>query len=101
MMLLYSTSVVSQRLYDMKSSYGRLIEYKGNLKKADIVIDYRQHWVIIDKVTYNIISYTHTEDKQNDYFTFHTITNGSVKYDIVWDRKHRNLLITKVKINKP
>jgi hypothetical protein len=92
-------SVVAQRTYEMNGSQGHFIEYKNSLKKANIIIEYK-HWIIIDSVTYNILNYTHTKDKHNDYYTFNTITNGSVKYLIVWDVKHKNILIQKVKINK-
>jgi len=99
--VLLSASAIAQRTFEMNGSQGHFIEYKGNLKKANIVIDYKKHWIIVDKVTYYIINYTHTEDKQNDYYTFKTTTGGSVKYLIVWDAKHKNILIQKIKIRKP
>jgi len=102
--LLLVTSVASlyaQRVTDMHSSQGHFIEYKKSLKKAGITISVVDNFIIVDKVIYYILSYTHTKDDNDNYYTFHTITDGSVKYLIVWDMKHQNILIQKKDTQKP
>jgi len=88
-------NINAQRTTDMTGTFGHFIEYKGNLKKADIVISHTKHIIIVDGVTYYITNYTHTKDNYNDYYTFTTYTSGSVKYIVVWDAKHKNILIYK------
>jgi len=93
--VLLSASAIAQRTMDIQGDFGHYIEYKKSLKRADVTLDEKFRWIIIDDTKYIILKYEHTQDVSNDYYKLHTITEGSATYLIVWDVKHKNILIQK------